>query len=212
MCLRGSVCTGHASGSALCARGGSLFSSCSVCLSHCVHTSFILLFLALLNPTLPLAGSPGCASSFLGSWRSSVLPLPYSLSAFFHGPFPSSHSLCYVLPMRGTQCALRFSSVMGKESFDALTITAMAGITVKLWEWAQYNQFSSLSDSPVKVIDFSSSTSKILFDKTQHSKVAALKAKRGLNHLRCRHMCFFFGYEVGLRISYLWPSCFFPFQ
>lgn len=138
MCLRGSVCTGHTSGSALCARGGSLFSSCSVCLSHCVHPSFILLFIALLNPTLPLAGSPGCASSFLGSWRSSVLPLPYSLSAFFHGPFPSSRSPCYVLPMRGTQCALKFSSVMGKESFDALTITAMAGKTVKLWEWAQY--------------------------------------------------------------------------
>lgn len=79
--------------------GGSLFSSSSVCLSHCVHPSLILLFLALLNPTLPLAGSPGCASPFLGWWRSSVLPVSYNLSAFFHGPFPSSHNPCCVLPI-----------------------------------------------------------------------------------------------------------------
>lgn len=78
---------------------GSLFPSCSVCLSHCVHTSFILLFLALLSPTLPPAGSPGCASPCPGWWRSSVLPLSYSLPAFFHGHFPHP-----IIPVRFFPC------------------------------------------------------------------------------------------------------------
>lgn len=104
ICLRGSVCAGHGT-------GGSLFSSCSVCLSHCVHTSFILLFLPLLNPALSC-----CLTRMRQSWLMEelcpscllqslcILPWPISLTPW--SLLCSSHA--------GSLCALGFSSVWGR--------------------------------------------------------------------------------------------------
>lgn len=139
-------------------RGGSLFSSCPVCLSPCVHTSFILLFLTLLNPALPLAGSPGCASLFLDG---GVLSFPF-LTVSLHSPWPISliPNPCYVLPI----CV----------PWGFLLLWGKGCLMHWLWQGhllncgiqrVQYKQhFSHLSDSPVKAIDFNLPKSKIFFD------------------------------------------------
>lgn len=99
ICLSSSACAGHASGSALHA-GGVLCSPPVLCASLIVCTPLVSSYSSTPESNTCLAGSPGCASPFPGWWRSSVLPLSYSLSAFFHGPFPS-HNPCCLLPMQG---------------------------------------------------------------------------------------------------------------
>lgn len=112
VCL--SVCTGHASGSALCAQGWfSVLLLLCVPLPLCAH-----LFYPPISST-PESNTSSCWVTRMCQslpWLMEELcpaPLLQSL-CILHGPFPSSHNPCYVLPCLGTLCALGFSFCYGE--------------------------------------------------------------------------------------------------